>query len=180
MLIVSRSNVRGEAGTSSGIGFRPVVLLRRSSGGIFVRAVMPLGMLLGELEEFCSTSLKTLLLLLKHRSPRVLPLTSPSSPNASAGAALVGQREQPSPLSLRRGRSGCPPFLGGPPSKWGRRLFCQRKSPPCPGLLGHSWASAVPRVTSHVGREDLCNGRCLAQSSEEDARGAVKVRREWL
>lgn len=63
-----------------------------------MRAVMPLGTLLGEMEEFCSTSLKTLLLLLKHRNPRVLPLTSPSSPNAAAGAALAGQREQLSPV----------------------------------------------------------------------------------
>jgi len=95
MLIASWSSVRGETGTSSGVGFRPVVLQeqRRHS----------LGTLLGEVEEFCSTWLKTLLLYVKHRGPGVLPLTSPPSPNAAAGAAMVGEGEQPAPPSLRQG-----------------------------------------------------------------------------
>lgn len=97
MLVASWSHARGEAGTGSGITLGPGVLLRRSSGDIFVRAMVPLGILLSELGEFCSTSPKTLSLLLKHRGLGVLPLASLSSPNATAGAVLVGEREPPSP-----------------------------------------------------------------------------------
>ena len=78
------------------------------------------------------------------------------------------------------GKCGCAPFLGGPPLKWGERLFYQRKPPPCPGFLGRSWAGAFPCVTSRLGMEDLCDGGRLAQGSEKDAWGAVRVRREQL
>lgn len=137
---------------------------------------MPLGTLLGELEEFCSISPKTFLLLLKHRGPGVLPLTSPPNPKTAAGAALVGEREQPSPPSLQRGKSGCPPFLAGSLSKWGK----PEEVTTLPWFSLFLWASAVARVASRVGREDLCDGRRLAQGSEEDARGAAKVQREQL
>lgn len=178
MLVASWSDTRGEAGTGSGITLGPGVLLRRSSGDIFVRAMVPLGTLLSELEEFCSTSPKTLSLLLKHWGPGVLPLASLSSPNATAGAVLVGEWEPPSPPSLQQGRSGHPPFLGRPPPKWRKRLFCRRKTLPCPGFLGRSWTGAVPCVTSCRGWEELHDSSHLIQGLEEDARGAAKVWRE--
>lgn len=87
----------------------------------------------------------------------MLPLDLPA-----ASAALVGEWEQPPPPSLRWGRSDCPQFLGEP---------LLRKTPPCPGFLSCSWDSRVPCVTSLTGQDDLCDGRHLAQGSEEDAGG---------
>lgn len=100
MLIASQGNMHREAGTSSGITLRPRVLLLRNSRDTLVRATRPVKPLLGELEEFCSTSLKTLLLLSKYSSLGTLLPTSPSSPDTAAGAALAREQEQPSLFSL--------------------------------------------------------------------------------
>lgn len=106
-----KGDKHGEAGTSYDITLRPGVLLRRSREDIFVRAAVLVGPLLDEPEEFCATSLKTLLLLLKRSGLGTLLPTSPSSPDTPAGATLAREREQPSLSSLQQGKSDSPPSL---------------------------------------------------------------------
>ena len=110
-LIAFRSDMRGEAGTSSGITLGPGVLLRRSSGDIFVRAMVPLGTLLAELEEFCCTSLKTSLLLLKHRGPGVLAsdlAVKPKHCSRCSAGWRVGAAFSPFPPARKKWLSSTP------------------------------------------------------------------------
>lgn len=104
MLTASQGDMHGEAGTSSGIVLRPGVLLHRNSRDIFVRAAGPVRLLLGELEEFCDTSLKTLLLLAMKPRPHYEAQTA-------AGAAVAREQEQPSLSSLQQGGSDSPSSL---------------------------------------------------------------------
>lgn len=154
--------------TSSGITLRPGVLLHRISRDIFVRATGPGRLPLGELEEFCATSLKTLLLLLKGCGlGRLLP-TSPLSPDTAAGAALARERKQPSLSSLQQGRSDSPPSLQ---AHCQNRVFFWRRSPPCLDFLIHSglvqspvsppaWVRKTSLVegASHRGQKRLLGG----------------------
>lgn len=168
ILIASQSSMYGRAGTSPGIGVRPVVSLCRSSGVVFVRAVVPLGMLLGDLEEFYST--ENFVAAFKAQRPRrQTQMLQQVQHWSESGSSLL-----PFPPLGKRWLSS----LHGRDTVY--CLFFQRKSSPYPGFLGHSWTSVVPHFTSFVGREDLWDGKHLARGSEEDARGPAKVRRERL
>lgn len=149
--------------TSSGITLRPGVLLHRNSRGTFVRATGPVRPLLGELEEFCATSLKTLLLLLKHCAlGRLLP-TSPLRLGTAAGATLAGEQEQPSLSSLQQGRCDSPPSLQ---VHCQNRVFCWKGSPPCLDFLIHSGLVHSPSArktslmagASHRGQNRMLGG----------------------
>lgn len=138
---IPKGDKHGEAGTSSGITLRPGVLLHRSREDIFVRAAVLVEPLLDEPEEFCATSLKTLLLLLKRSGVGTLLSTSPSSPDTPAGATLAREREQPSLSSLQQGKSDSPPSLQG---HCQNGVLCWRKSPPCLDFLIHSGPAQSP------------------------------------
>lgn len=136
-----KGDKHGGAGTNSGITLRPGVLLHRSREDIFVRAAVLVGPLLDEPEEFCATSLKTLLLLLKCSGLGTLLPTSPSSPDTPAGATLAREREQPSLSSLQQGKSDSPPSLQG---HCQNGVLCWRKSPPCLDFLIRSGPAQSP------------------------------------
>lgn len=164
MLIASRSNVHGGGGSSSGTGLRPCC--SRSSTDLFARAIGAFGdaarrVLLYFTENFVAA--------FKARGPRCAASDSAVEPKIGSRCSAGGKREQPSPPSLQQGKSGC--SWEGHHLKWGKCLLCQR----CLRCQ-----SAAPRVTSRVAREDLCDSRCLVWGSEEDARGATRVRRERL
>ena len=145
--------MHGEAGTTSGITLRPGALLQRSSEDIFVRATVLVGPLLGELEEFCATSLKTSLLLLKHSGLDTLLPTSPSSPDAAAGATQAREQEQPSLSSLQQGKSDSPSSLQG---HCQNGILYWRKSPHCLDFLIHS--GPAQSLVSPCAWEDVLDG----------------------
>lgn len=117
----------------------------------FCKSNSTVGPLLGELEEFCATSLKTLLLLLKHSG-----LGTPSSPDTVAGATLAREQEQPSLSSLQQGKSYSPSSLQG---HCQNGVLCWRKSPPCLDFLIHSGPAQSPvSPCAWVGKMSLMAG----------------------